>query len=254
LEPFIVDSCKLLGIPELSLNGALVLVRNVSAYNSIYVAAVTEASGGVAVNNLRSLILGHDKILSYAMLAKAGIRIPRTMIALDGASLGDAASKLEYPYIDKPPVGSWGRLVSLVKNPQVAEQVFNHRRLMGAPQLRIHVIQKPARLGQDIRCLVVGESIAACMKRIGPEGDWRSNAALGGSTRPYKPEGEVEELSIKAAKTIGAVVAGVDIVYDDEGYYVNEVNVVPEFKALVKTTGVNIARIIVEYIVREVRS
>jgi glutathione synthase/RimK-type ligase-like ATP-grasp enzyme len=43
-------------------------------------------------------------------------------------------------------------------------------------------------------------------------------------------------------------------VYDDEGYYVNEVNVVPEFKALVKTTGANIARIIVDHIVREVRS
>ncbi len=242
----------MLKIPEPRLGESLVLVRNIAAYNSIYVAAVAEASNCTAINSLKSLVVGHDKILSYAVLAKAGVRIPRTLIALEGANLANALSELEYPYIDKPPIGSWGRLVSLIKNPETAEHVFNHRKLLGVPQLRIHVIQKPARLGRDIRCFVIGEEVVACMERIGRQGDWRSNAALGGYVKAYKPTSEVEELSVKATLAIEARIAGVDIVYDDEGYYVNEVNVVPEFKALIKATGVNIAGMIVDYVVREV--
>lgn len=254
LNPVIVSSSRLLRIPEPDLKESLILVRNISAYNSIYVAAIVEASGGMTINNLKSLIIGHDKILSYSTLLKAGLKIPKTAIALDGVDLEDLISKIDYPHIDKPPIGSWGRLVSLIENPRVLEQVYNYRKLMGTPQLRIHLIQKPAKLGQDLRCLVVGEEVVACMERIGPQGDWRSNAALGGHVKAYKPPQEVEELSIKASLTIEAEIAGVDIVYDEENYYVNEVNVVPEFKALIKATNINIAERIVDYVVKKMKS
>lgn len=231
----------------------LVLVRNVSAVNSIYVAALVESSRGVTVNSLRALVVGHDKILSYATLARAGIRIPKTMVVLDGVNVEDLVSKLEYPLIDKPPIGSWGRLVSIVKTPETLRQVFNHRMLLGAPHLRVHVIQKPASLGCDIRCLVVASEVVACMERRS-ESDWRSNAALGATVKAYKPSEELVELAVKASEAVGAEVAGVDIVFDNEGFYVNEVNVVPEFKALVRATGANVAKAIVDHVERKLKT
>lgn len=253
-NPLILSSREPLKIPEVGLRDSIILIRNISAFNSIYVAALVEASGGAPVNDLRALVLGHDKILTYSMLAKAGVRIPDTIVLLDSIDLDSVIWKLDYPVIDKPPVGSWGRLVSLIRSPEALRHVFAYRSLMGSSQLKTHIIQKPARLGCDIRCFVVGGEVIACMERRSSGDDWRSNAARGGEVRAYKPTSIIVDLSIKASEAIGAQIAGVDIVYDDEGFYVNEVNVVPEFKALMKATGVNVAGAIVDFIVRMLRT
>ncbi|MEM4060817.1 MAG: RimK family alpha-L-glutamate ligase, partial [Pyrobaculum sp.] len=87
--------------------------------------------------------------------------------------------------------------------------------------------------------VIDGRAVAA-MRRIPPAGDWRSNAARGGTTVPQKIDPELEELAVKAAEAVGAFYAGVDILIGDR-LYVNEVNGIPEFKALTKTTGVDVA-------------
>ena len=248
-NPVILSSKKPLRIPEPSLEGVVVLVRNISATNSIYVSALVEGSGGVSINSSRSLLVGHDKLLTYTLLARYGVRIPKTIVALDGVELEEVVGSVEYPAIVKPPVGSWGRLVSIAKSPEALRQIYSHRVEMEAPQFRVHIIQKPATLGRDIRCLTIKGEVVACMERRGPPGDWRSNAALGGEAVHFKPTGEIVELAVKASEAIGAEIAGVDIVYDSEGFYVNEVNVVPEFKALMKASGINIAKHIADYVV-----
>ena len=58
---------------------------------------------------------------------------------------------------------------------------------------------------------------------------------------PQRVDPELEELAIKAVKAVGAFYAGVDVLIGEK-YYLNEVNGIPEFKALVKTTGINVAR------------
>ncbi|MEM1758609.1 MAG: RimK family alpha-L-glutamate ligase [Acidilobaceae archaeon] len=253
LRPTIIYSNTLYSIPEDRLSSSVVLVRNISAANSIYVAAITEASNGVAINPLRALIVGHDKILTYSTLVRNKIKIPQSIIALENSRLEDYVDDISYPIIDKPPIGSWGRLVSLVKTPTAFKEVIKHRSILANPQLRVHIIQKPANLGSDIRCLVVGDSIAACMIRKGQLGEWRSNAALGGSVIPYKPSLEVEEAALKSATLVGAEIAGVDILHDDGDYYVNEVNVVPEFKALMKATSIDISEVIASYILNKLK-
>ncbi|MCS7107450.1 MAG: RimK family alpha-L-glutamate ligase [Acidilobaceae archaeon] len=223
----------------------VVLIRNISATNSAYMAAIVEASGSRAVNSSRAIVLGHDKLLTYSALLRRGLKIPKSWVALDGAELEGAG--LDYPLIDKPPIGSWGRLVSLARSPEALSAIAAQRRALPTPALRVHILQRPAELGRDVRCLVVGSRVVACMERRGREGEWRSNAAIGGSATALKPSHEVEELSLKAAEAVGAEVAGVDLLYG-ESLLVNEVNVVPEFKALYKATGVNVARAIAEYL------
>ncbi|MCX8196578.1 MAG: RimK family alpha-L-glutamate ligase [Acidilobaceae archaeon] len=226
----------------------VVLIRNISAANSMYMAAIVESSGSRAVNGSRAIALGHDKLLTYAALIRRGLRVPESWVALDGAELEMFAQELSYPLIDKPPVGSWGRLVSLVKSAEALAAIAAHRRALPNPLLRVHIVQRPAQLGRDVRCLAVGGRAVACMERRGRAGEWRSNAAMGGSAVALKASSELEELSLKAAEAVGAEVAGVDLLYGEDGLYVNEVNVVPEFKALYQATGVNVGRAIAEYL------
>lgn len=225
-----------------------VLIRNISAFNSIYVAASIESSGGLAINSSQTLFVGHDKILTYAKLIRSKLPVPKSLISLGYNALLKNVKKLKYPLIDKPPIGSWGRLVALIKNPEDLEFIAQHRYHFNTPQLRVHILQNIISLGTDIRCLTVGDEVVACMVRKAVKGEWRSNAALGGETHVYNPSPEIEELVIKASKAINAEIAGIDILRNKDGFYINEINVVPEFKVLMKTTNIKIPEIIVKYV------
>ncbi len=254
LKVGIAGSRELKAIPYYDFEGSLVLVRNISAVNSIYVAAIADASGGTPVNSTSTLVIGHDKILTYAALAKKGLKIPRSLVALEDFREYKALEKLKFPVIVKPPMGSWGRLVSMARSSETLKSILSHVSFLETPHLKVRLIQEPGMLGVDVRCFIVGGSLIACMERRGPPGEWRSNAALGGTARPYKPDHDVEEASIKAAESLNAEIAGVDLLFDSMGeFYVNEVNVVPEFKTLMKATGVNIAGAIVDYIIWKVK-
>ncbi|MFN4046412.1 MAG: hypothetical protein ACK4H7_03635, partial [Acidilobaceae archaeon] len=51
LKVGVTRSRELKSMPYYDFKGSIVLVRNISAVNSIYVAAIVEASGGVPVNS-----------------------------------------------------------------------------------------------------------------------------------------------------------------------------------------------------------
>lgn len=256
LNVSILDSKKPFKINRIIEPNSVVLVRNLSSVNSIYVASMVEASGGRAINSLQALMLGHDKILTYSMLYRKGIKIPETVVLLEGGDVDASELPLSFPLIDKPPLGSWGRLVSLVKNSNALRSIVELRKRLELPHLRVHVIQEAAAIGKDIRCFVVGEEVVACIERRSSNSEeWRSNVALGGVAKAVPVTEELEELALKASNAIGAEIAGVDMLYGrDDQLLVNEVNVVPEFKTLLRVTGVNVATFIARYLVKTLKS
>jgi RimK family alpha-L-glutamate ligase len=209
------------------------LVRTLSHNRGVIAAAHVEASGAVAVNGWRALAAGWNKAVALAMLRAEGLPIPKTRLAPAAFEGGEA--------IIKPATGSWGRKVALVKSAEDAVAVMK-----GADPEDVYLLQERIGDGTDIRAFVIGDRVVAAMIRRPPPGDWRSNAARGGATEPFKPTGEVEELAVKAAGALGARYAGVDILIGD-GYYVGEVNVIPEFKAVSRATGVDVAEELVKY-------
>jgi ribosomal protein S6--L-glutamate ligase len=68
----------------------------------------------------------------------------------------------------------------------------------------------------DVRVLVVGKEVLGAMKRIVPEGDFRSNASLGANAEKVEMTSEMEEVALKAANVMGYDVAGVDLMRFDE--------------------------------------
>ncbi len=210
------------------------LIRTLSHNKGITTAAIIEGNGGVAVNSFCALVTSWNKAATHAKLRGAGLPVPKTAILF-----GDADVKVGGKAIVKTVSGSWGRKVALVSTPEELKL------LLKSSEGDVLMLQEMVGTGEDIRVFVVDGRAVAAMRRIPPEGDWRSNAARGGKTLPQPIDGELEELAVKAAEAVGARYAGVDLLIGDR-LYVNEVNGIPEFKALVKTTGIDVAMHIIQ--------
>lgn len=224
----------------------LVLNRSVSHTRSLYALRFFEHYGVRTVNPYEVVALCGDKILTSLRLQEAGIPTPRTIVALTPEAALKALDALGYPAVLKPPVGSWGRLMAKVDDPEEAEQILEHKTALGSSLHSIFYVQeyvpKPER---DIRVLTIGgEAIAAMYRR---STDWRTNAARGAVAEPIRLTPELTELALRASAAVGGGVLAVDMMESPTGLVVHEVNHTPEFKALTAATGVDIAGRIVDY-------
>ncbi|ACB39093.1 ATP-grasp domain-containing protein [Pyrobaculum neutrophilum] len=210
------------------------LIRTLSHNRGIVFAAAVEGNGGVSVNSSTAIAVSWNKAVSLARLRGAGLPVPKTTVLF-----GEADVEIKGRSIVKAVSGSWGRKVALVSTREELSL------LLKSAEGDVLMLQEMVGTGEDIRVFVVGGRAVAAMRRIPPEGDWRSNAARGGKTLPQRVDGELEELAVKAAEAVGALYAGVDILIG-ERLYVNEVNGIPEFKALTRTTGVDVASHIIQ--------
>lgn len=229
--------------------GPLALQRCMSHYRGLYVSALLEASGVRVVNSFRTTHLCGDKLLTSIELLKAGIPTPRFAVAFTADSALKAIESMGLPAVLKPVVGSHGRLVSLVDDVSLAKALLEHEEAMGDGLHRVHYVQeyvpKPSR---DIRAVVVGGEVVASIYRYAPEGEWRTNVAIGGRAEPCRLTPEAEELALRAAEAVGGEVVGVDMMEGRDGLLVNEVNPTVEFRGASQATGVDVAAKVIEYL------
>jgi len=118
------------------------------------------------------------------------------------------------------------------------------------PLYQIYYLQEFVKRPQrDIRSFVLGgETIAAIYRYSGPS-EWRTNTARGGRAEKCKITPELNELSVRAAEAVGGEFVGVDLMEGRDGLLVHEVNNTTEFKNTVPATGVDIPRMVIEYLI-----
>jgi ribosomal protein S6--L-glutamate ligase len=102
----------------------------------------------------------------------------------------------------------------------------------------------------DIRALVIGEKVVAAMKRSGPPGDFRSNLHRGGSGEAVRITPQERSAAVRAARTLGLNVCGVDMLRSKTGPLVVELNSSPGIEGLEKATGVDVATAMIEFLER----
>ena len=93
----------------------------------------------------------------------------------------------------------------------------------------------------------------AAIQRQGPENEFRANLHRGGSAKAIKMTGEERTTALRAAKTLGLNVCGVDMLRSKRCPVVLEVNSSPGLEGIEKATGRNIADAIVEFIERHAK-
>jgi ribosomal protein S6--L-glutamate ligase len=101
--------------------------------------------------------------------------------------------------------------------------------------------------GTDIRAFVVGGKVVASMKRQSLDDEFRSNLHQGGTGEVVKLTEEERKTAIKAARTMGLNVCGVDMMRSDRGPLVLEVNSSPG-SGIELVTGRDVITPIIEYI------
>lgn len=230
--------------------GDLALQRCISHYRALYLTKIIENMGLEVVNSSMVTESCGNKLVTTLLLAKAGIPTPKTYVALTPETVAQAAESLGFPVVMKPMTGSWGRMVSIARDQEALQSIVELREELPNPAEHLYYLQEFVRRPpRDIRAVVAGEEIAACVYRYAPKGDWRTNVARGGISKSFKPDEELQELIHRASKAVGGGILGVDAMESRGGYLVHEVNNTVEFKGAQSATEGSIPRKIIRYVI-----
>ena len=229
------------------------LQRCMSFFRSIHVTAALEARGKPVVNSFTAASTCGDKLIASLALSRAKVPTPRTYLAFTQEASLKALEQLGYPAVLKPVVGSWGRLVAQLRDPESATAILEPREYMHPIQQVYYLQEKIKRPERDIRCYVIGDQAVAAIYRNAAPSEWRTNTARGGVAENLPVTPELEEISIRATEAVGGGAFGVDLMETDSGLVVHEVNHTTEFKNTVRVTGVDIPKLLLEYAISRVK-
>ncbi|HEX5106022.1 MAG TPA: RimK family alpha-L-glutamate ligase [Pirellulaceae bacterium] len=203
-----------------------------------------EAAGGVVINPARAIEAAVDKFLTSAKLQAAGLVTPRTIVCQTADDALAAFEQLGGDVVLKPVFGSEGRGITRLDDEALALRAFKMLAQLGAV---LYVQEYIEHEGYDIRLLLIGERVLA-MRRRNPL-DWRTNISRGATAEPFTPDDSLIETARRAAAAVGAPLAGVDLLPGRDGtLYAIEVNAVPGWKGLGKALGVDVARLVLDFV------
>lgn len=202
-------------------------------------------------NSSNSISNSRDKLRSLQILSKHQIGIPETTFVRDRADVLPAIERVGgAPVIIKLLEGTQGVGVILADTTKVAEAIIET--LQSARQnVLVQKFIKESK-GRDIRAFVVGDRVVGAMRRVAQGSEFRSNLHRGGRTEPVTLEDRYMETAVRAAQIMGMRVAGVDMLEGQDGPQIMEVNSSPGLEGIERTTGLDIAGAVVDYMAAQV--
>ena len=103
-------------------------------------------------------------------------------------------------------------------------------------------------IGRDIRVIVIGKKVFACMERVSKT-DFRSNIELGGEGKPFDLPISFVDVAEKVATLLDLDYCGIDILIGENNEpIVCEVNSNAFFGGIESVTNKNVAKAYAEYI------
>lgn len=204
------------------------------------------------LNDERSFLQARDKWQSLQILAQAGIAIPNTVLLGSEFQPQDGITQVKSPTILKTLSGSQGIGVILAERTQSAVSILETLKQANIPVLLQDFIEEAQ--GSDLRCFVIGDRVVASMQRTGQNGEFRANFHRGGTAEKIQLSEEEKAIAVKAAKTLGLDIAGVDLIRSEQSLLVLEVNASPGLEMIEKTNGIDIAVQMIAYLEKKVKS
>jgi len=239
-----------------NLTGYDAVIPRIGASVTFYGTAVLrqfEMMNVYPLNESVAISRSRDKLRALQLLSRKGIGLPVTGFAHRPDDVDDLIKMVGgAPLVIKLLEGTQGIGVVLAETEKAAESVIEAFMGMKANILVQEFIKEAG--GADIRCLVVGDKVVAAMKRQGQEGEFRSNLHRGGSANLIRITPEERSTAVRAAKTMGLNVCGVDLLRSNHGPVVMEVNSSPGLEGIEKATGKDISSLIIEFIEKNAKA
>jgi len=199
----------------------------------------------------QALVRSRDKLRSLQVLSRAGLGMPKTAFS---NYTKDVAEIIKYvggaPLVIKLLEGTQGLGVVLAETANAAESVLEAFNGLQARVIVQEFIKESK--GADLRVFVVDGNVVGAMKRQGKEGEFRSNLHRGGSADIIELSDDEENAALKAAKSMGLGICGVDMLQSARGPLILEVNSSPGLEGIETATKKDIAKTIIRYIERSV--
>jgi RimK family alpha-L-glutamate ligase len=208
-------------------------------------------------NRIRPMLNEPDEVLTAihkfataATLADWNIRVPDALLALSNERLNRGRGQFGDVGVYKTAIGTHGGGTWKVDLTEpVNPRVGNRQAFLQA------LLERGDGPNRDLRVYVVGGELVGAMYRYAPEGDWRTNVALGGDVADASDDisEAAAETALYAAEVLGLDYAGVDLIEGADGeWYVLEVNPTAGFKGLFEATGSSAAPYIAKLAIERV--
>jgi len=218
----------------------------ISAEFGVAVVKQFQQMGCTVINHSLSIMRARDKLRCMQILARQGIRVPKTVMTRNPAEMKKAIQ-----FVGGPPVvlkflqGSQGIGVILAESNKAAESTLDAFWSMNQNLLIQEYIRESE--GRDIRVLVTREKVLALMRRQAKPDEFRSNLHRGGWGELIEPPPGLERTAAEAARIIGLDLGGVDIMESRRGLLVLEINASPGIEGIEHLTKLDLAGEIIRY-------
>ncbi len=232
------------------LTGIDAIIPRIGASVTEYGSAIVrqfETQGVFTTTPSLALARARDKLRSLQLLARDRVAIPHTLFARRASDLDDLLERLGGPpVVIKLLEGTQGVGVVLAETKKAAKSVLQAFEGLKADVIVQEFIKEAK--GADLRVIVVGGRVVAAMRRVGAPGEFRANVHQGGTAEKVTLTQRERRLAVKAAKSLGLEVAGVDMLRSERGPLVIEVNASPGLEGIEAASSVDVAGSIVQYV------
>lgn len=214
------------------------------------------------VNSPEATQISSDKFITHVRLARAGIPMPRTGMAISHAQAISTAERFGYPIVFKALEGAGGEQVTRAYDAEDAReklaQISNDGDLVIVQEyLEFNGISK--------RIVVVDGEIVGAVLRTADGGEFRANFDTGAEGSMTEVTPEEAKIALAAAKESGLNVIGVDVgtVTEDSprpggpkkgDVVLFEINSVPGVADMEEITGLDVSGAIVRSLVGRIQS
>jgi len=215
-----------------------------TSYFTLAVLRHFERQGVAIANNPEAVEAVADKLHTLQVLGAAKLPIPKTILGKFPADVDFIERELGFPVVVKKLRGTRGAGVVLCRDRAQFDDLANL--LDGVTAATDFLFQQyiEASHGRDVRVLVIDGKVVAAMERKSTDGGFKSNISLGGSGAPFAPPPEMADLAIKVAHELKLDIAGIDILFDKDGYRICEANSAPGFQGLERACEIDVPELV----------
>ncbi|MCI0711299.1 MAG: RimK family alpha-L-glutamate ligase [Chloroflexi bacterium] len=203
-----------------------------TTYFGLAVIRQLEHMGVFVVNTAASIETVKDKLYTQQILAHHHLPVPKTMLVKYPVDVDTVEKYIGFPVVVKTLSGAKGVGVYLCESRTQLSDILDFIEATNSNANMILQEFIAPSFGRDLRVFVIGGRPVACMQRLSGDGTFKANFSRGGSVMPYEITPEIEWLAVEAVRILGLDIAGVDLLFDDHGFQICEVNSSPGFKGM----------------------